>query len=172
MKTAKIFDTERLVVRPLNVNDREDFFDMMGNPKVMNPIPREAMDRETSDQHFEKHLNSNTNSETKVWAIASKDDATFIGIAAFLKNNEKEDEIGYRIREKFWGIGYGTEIVKGLIDYGFNVLNVELITADVYAENVKSIKILDKFFERYFEIYNSEDNCTDLRYKLNITNYL
>jgi ribosomal-protein-alanine N-acetyltransferase len=172
MKTTKIFDTQRLVVRPLHFEDCDDFFDMMGNPKVMNPIPREAMDRETSDQHFEKHLNSNANSETKVWAIASKNNDTFVGIAAFLKNNDKEDEIGYRLREKYWGIGYGTEIAQGLIDYGFNVLNVELITADVYVENVKSVKILDKYFERSFEFYNLKDKCTDRRYKLSRTNHL
>lgn len=162
-----IFETERLVVRPLRLNDREFFYDMMSNPNVMNPIPRNAMDRKTSNEHFEKHLESGSNSETKVWAIDSKDGVSFVGIAAYLKNDKREDEIGYRLREKYWGVGYGTEIAKGLLDYGFNSLELEFITADVNINNQKSVKILDKCLKRDIEFYNTKDNCTDRRYKLN-----
>lgn len=162
-----IFETERLVIRPLLLSDREAFYDMMSNPNVMKPIPRDTMDRKTSDEHFEKHLFADKSSDTKVWAIDSKTGDALIGIAAFLKNDDNEDEIGYRLREQFWRIGYGTEIAKGLIDYGFNALNLELITADVNIENEGSVKILDRFFKRDIEFYNPNDKCTDRRYKVN-----
>jgi ribosomal-protein-alanine N-acetyltransferase len=161
-----IFETERLLVRHLRLEDREYFFDMMSNSNVMNPIPQETMGRRMSDEHFEKHLNSDSEAETKVWAIDVKDEITFIGIAAYLKNNENEDEIGYRLREKFWGIGYGTEITKGLIDYGFRSLNTDVITADVNMANERSIKILDKFFKYDTEFFNPKDKCLDRRYKI------
>ncbi|MFT5777540.1 MAG: ribosomal-protein-alanine N-acetyltransferase [Crocinitomicaceae bacterium] len=167
-----IFETERLVIRPLRLADREAFYDMMSNPNVMNPIPRDVMDRKTSDEHFEKHLNSSTKAETKVWAIASKDGITLLGIAAFLKNDKKEDEIGYRLREKFWGVGYGTEVTKGLIDHGFHSLNIELIAADVNTANERSVRILDRFFNRDSEFYNPEDKCTDRRYKVSREEWL
>ena len=161
-----IFETDRLIIRALHLNDKEAFFDMMSNPNVMSPIPREAMDRETSNEHFEMHYSIPKDPEKKVWAIASKEENTFIGLAAFLKNNNGEDEIGYRLREKYWGVGYGTETAKGLIDYGFNCLGIELITADVYIKNEPSVKILDKFFRRDCEFYNKADQCIDRRYKL------
>lgn len=167
-----IFETERLVVRPFRLDDREAFYDLMSNPNVMKSIPQDTMDRKTSDEHFEKHLNADRNSRTMVWAIDSKNEDIFIGIAAYLKNDANENEIGYRLREKYWGIGYGTEIAKGLIDYGFNCLNIEFVTADVSIENEKSVKILDKFFKRDFEFYNPKDNCTDRRYKLNRKDWL
>ena len=132
----------------------------------MNPIPLDIMDRKTSDNNFEKHLNSKSDSNIKVWALELKEGSTFIGIAAYLKNNQKEDEIAYRLIENFWGVGYGTEITKGLIDFGFNDLKLNLITADVNTSNYRSIKILDKFFKPDSEFYNESDKCIDRRYKL------
>ena len=161
-----IFETERLIIRPLKADDQEAYYNMMSNPNIMNSIPRKPMTRALSNEYFKTHLNAVNNSNTKVWAIDSKSGHSCIGIAAYLKNNQNEDEIGYRLREQFWGVGFGSEIAKGLIDYGFNILNINLITADVYVENTKSVKILDKFFRRDIEFYNAEDKCTDRRYKL------
>ncbi|NQX85626.1 MAG: GNAT family N-acetyltransferase [Flavobacteriaceae bacterium] len=161
-----IFETERLIVRLLHLDDRDAFYGMMSNPNIMNPIPRQAMDRETSDACFYKYLNLDSTSKTRVLAVEEKETLSFIGIVAYLKNNEEEDEIGYRLLEQYWGKGYGTEITKGLINFGFYNLELDLITADVNTTNERSIKILDKFFSRYSEFYNKEDNCTDRRYKL------
>ena len=109
-----IFETERLSVRMLSILDTEAFFDMMGNPNVMNPIPRPVMTRTESDAFLNKALSSKTfNSDKQVRAIVEKKSNSFIGLCAYLKNDEDDDEIGYRLREQFWGIGYGTEIAKG-----------------------------------------------------------
>ncbi len=162
-----IFETDRLIVRKLRESDQSAYFDMMGNPNVMNPIPRDVMTKEESNEHLDKFLNTELKtSDTKVWAIEVKEGNEFIGLCAFLKNNENDDEIGYRLREKYWGVGYGTEITKGLIDYGFKQLNADLITADVYVDNIRSVKILEKFFKRDIEFFNTEDKCIDRRYKL------
>lgn len=160
------FQTQRLIIRSLQEDDRESYFDMMNNPNVMNPIPLEVMDRKSSDLSFETHLKANQNSTKRVWAIDTKNGEQFIGIAAYLKNSKNEDEIGYRLREQFWGVGYGTEVAKGLINYGFSALNLELITADVNLTNERSVKILDKFFKKDFEFYNEREKCTDRRYKI------
>jgi RimJ/RimL family protein N-acetyltransferase len=161
-----IFETERLTIRPLKEADRTAFFDMMSNYNVMSPIPRSVMDKEESDANFEKHLNALPTSDIKVMAIETKEGNAFIGICAYLKNNNNQDEIGYRLREQFWGVGYGTETTKGLIDYGFNMLQLELLTADTNTANTGSVKILDKFFKREFEFYNEDDQCTERRYTL------
>jgi len=167
-----IFQTERLSIRALKESDRDAWFIMMNNPNVMSSIPQPIMDRATSDTHFDLHLNASTTSKTKVWAILTKADDNFIGIAAYLKNNNNEDEIGYRLLEQFWGVGYGTETARGLISYGFNNLKLELITADVNTANGKSVKILDQLFTRDIEFYNKKDQCNDRRYKLKKEDWL
>lgn len=162
-----VFTTERLKIRLLQESDRDYFFDMMSNPNVMNPIPQDIMSKEKSDDTLNKFLTPfSLNIEKKVWAITALGKNEFIGIAALLINDNHEDEIGYRLREKYWGVGYGTEIAKGLIKYAFENLQIDFITADVNMENTKSIKILDKLFKPEQEFFNPSDNCMDRRYKL------
>jgi len=43
-----IFETTRLYVRRLGENDQAAFFDLMGNPNVMNPIPQKPLDKAQS----------------------------------------------------------------------------------------------------------------------------
>lgn len=162
-----IFETDRLSIRKLKESDSDSYYDMMGNPNVMNMVPRKVMSRIESDKHLNDFLNPNQNqTNIQVWAIDTKENNEFIGICAFLKNDEDEDEIGYRLRELFWRKGYGTEIAKGLISYGFNQLKLEKITADVDTKNLYSVKILEKFMSSKKEFFNESDNCTDRRYEV------
>jgi len=161
-----IFKTERLIIRELKEPDSDDFFDMMRNPNVMNPIPRKTMNRNESDSKLKELIALEKSTETKVWGLIEKESTDFIGICGLLKNSENENEIAYRLREKYWGNGYGTEIANGLIDFGFQRLNFDIVTADVNIANAKSVKILDKFLMREKEFYNKNDACTDRRYKL------
>ena len=162
-----IFETERLTVRILTPLDTDPFFDMMSNPNVMDPIPRPVMKRAESDAFLDKLISSKTfNSDKQVRAIVEKKSNCFIGLCAYLKNDKNDDEIGYRLREQFWRIGYGTEITKGLINYGFSEKGCTKITADVYVENIGSTKILDKFMIPIKDFYNNEDKCMDRRYEV------
>ena len=81
-----IFETERLLVRVLDKGDRDAFFDMMGNPKVMNLIPRPVMTREESDDFLNKLMFSKAfDIDKQVSAIVEKKSSNFIGLCAFLK---------------------------------------------------------------------------------------
>lgn len=111
-------------------------------------------------------------SNKKVWAIELKSENTFIGLCAFLRNNENEDEIGYRLREKYWKKGFGTEVTFGLLKYGFEQMKMNKITADVSTKNLNSIKILEKFMKVKKEFFNESDNCIDRRYEVNKKNWL
>lgn len=162
-----IFETERLSIRMLSTQDTEAFFDMMGNTNVMSPIPRPVMSRTESDAFLERVIFSkNFNTDKQVRAIVEKKSNQFIGLCAFLKNDENDNEIGYRLREQFWRVGYGTEIAKGLLDYGFTEKGYIKITADVNVDNQNSAKILNKFMSPIREFYNDDDNCTDRRYEV------
>ena len=163
-KETMIFETERLFVRRLQESDANLFFDLMSNPNVMSLIPQTPFSKEKSDSELTRLISIEQTSNTKIWGLCEKTTNEFIGISGFLKNNESENEIAYRIREKHWNKGFGTEIAKGLLDFGFNKKNMELITADVFIENVRSIKILSKFFILQKEFFNNEDDCIDRRY--------
>lgn len=166
-----IFETERLLIRKLNKDDSELFFELMSNPNVMNPIPQKVFSKIESDTKLTELISLEKSSKTKIWSLTEKENDSLIGICGFLKNNENDNEIAYRLIERFWGKGYGTEIAKGLIDYSFEILNFEKITADVNTANKKSSKILEKFLKPVREFFNKKDNCTDRRYEITKTDY-
>ena len=95
-----------------------------------------------------------------------------IGLALFLTNDENEKELGYRFKTKYWYKGYGTETTKGMINYYFDELKFDKITADVNVENIASVKILEKFMKPVREFFNVRDNCTNRRYKTDKKNWL
>ena len=106
------------------------------------------------------------NNKTSIWAICEKGRDEMIGLCALLTNNEGDRELGYRFRVEYWGKGYGTEVTKGLIDFCFQNLKLDKITADVNIENIASAKILNKFLTPVREFFNERDNCIDRRYEL------
>jgi [ribosomal protein S5]-alanine N-acetyltransferase len=166
-----IFETTRLFVRRLGENDEAAFFELMSNPNVMNPIPQKPFDKEESASKLKELIVLEKSSDKKIWCLCEKGRNNLIGICGVYKNDEKEDEIIYRIMETYWGKGYGTEIAKGLIDYWFANMKSDLITADVCVDNMKSVKILSKFFTVQKEFFNINDNCTDRRYILKRENW-
>lgn len=167
-----IFETERLYVRRLEETDGAAFFELMSNPKVMNPIPQKPFDKAQSVYKLAELILLEQSSDTKIWCLCKKGCNDLIGICGVLKNDEQEDEIAYRIIETFWGSGYGTEITKGLIDYCFVNMKSDLITADVCIDNIRSVKILSKFFSVQKEFFNASDNCMDRRYILKKENWV
>ena len=161
-----IFETERLAVRSFRESDKDLFFKMMSNPNVMNPIPQKVMTKSESDLKFEELRSAKNSSLQNIWVLTEKERNEFIGLCGFLKNDEEEDEIAYRLMERYWGNGYGTEIAKGLVEFGFTEMRSNKITADVNIANLKSVKILERFLNPAREFYNERDKCVDRRYAI------
>lgn len=166
-----IFETSRLYVRLLEESDEAAFFEMMSNPKVMDPVPQKTLNKEESILKLKELIALEKTSDTRIWSLCEKTDGNMIGISGLLKNDEQEDEIAYRLIERYWGQGFGTEIAKGLIDYCFLNMKSDLVTADVWVKNERSIKILNKYFSFKKEFFNATDNCVDRRYVLKKENW-
>ena len=110
--------------------------------------------------------------QENIYGIFEKDNPNMIGLCALLTNDENDWKLAYRLRQKCWKKGYGTETTKGLIDYCFSMLEIDKVTADVNIENIASLKILNKFMTPEVDFFNSEDNCTDRRYTIEKSNWL
>jgi len=53
-------------------------------------------------------------------------------------------EIGYSVLPRFQGQGYGTELVRALIDWAFSQPGVRQIAAETTEENVASVRLLER----------------------------
>lgn len=61
----------------------------------------------------------------------------------------KEGRIGYCLNKTFWGKGYGTEVAKALVEFGFSKLCLHRVFATCDPENTASAHVLEKVGMKY-----------------------
>ncbi len=71
-------------------------------------------------------------------------------------------EVGWHLKKASWGKGYATEAAKGIINYGFNVLQLPIIYAVVKPENHASVKVTQRLGMTPMGITNRYYNGVEL----------
>ena len=139
-----IFNTERLFVRRLIFEDLSAFHELESNPNVLRFADGKVKSLSENEIELKDLISKYTiqNNDFWIYAIIRKTDNKFIGTVALVKDNN-DDEIGYRFIEKYWSLGYGTEICNGLISYCKKKCFKKLI-AYVVDDNIASLKILKR----------------------------
>ncbi len=81
-----------------------------------------------------------------VFVIESSIDKSFVGLIAIRIGNPKYKigEVWYKILPEFWGVGYVTEALRELLNFGFTTLNLHRIEAGCAVGNIGSIRVLEK----------------------------
>ncbi len=141
-----IFETERLIVRQFNENDKDNFFLLSGNPDVMQYI-RNVSTREESDKFLLENITGyQTNPHKGRWAVTGKEDGSFVGSFAIipLPNEPDKIQLGYSLRIENWGKGYATELTKAGLAYFMNNYSLPEIFGVTETPNVASQKVLLK----------------------------
>jgi [ribosomal protein S5]-alanine N-acetyltransferase len=160
------FETERLFARKLTMEDILPFQEMQSNENVMKYISGRPKTNKESAVELEKILKSYNYivSEFLIMAVVRKENNEFIGTCAIIKNEDGEYEIGYRTAEKYWGNGYGKEIVEELVKFAFQDLYLDQIVAYVDKKNYASVKILDNSKLNFIREYMGSATKDSVRY--------
>lgn len=133
-----IQDTDLELIHQLHRFPQTDEFNTLGIPEnieetkgIMIPWIRDMQLPEIKNYTF---------------AIESKAQHEFIGLFGFKLGNKKyqRGEVWYKMHPDQWGKGYATEVLKAVIDFGFNTLNLHRIEAGCAVDNIGSIKVLEK----------------------------
>ena len=77
------------------------------------------------------------------YAVVMKKSDRLIG-ACNLALSGEEAEVGWILHLDHWKQGYGTEMGRALIDFGFGELSLHRITAHCDAENIGSYRVMEK----------------------------
>ena len=146
----KILETERLLLRELNSNDAENFYNLNLNPNVIKYTGNSAFKNISEAREFLENYKDYKLNGYGRWAVVNKLDEKFIGWCG-LKFGEMENEtdIGFRFFEEEWNKGYATESAKACLNYGFENLNLKRIIGRAMKENNGSIKVLEKIGLEY-----------------------
>jgi RimJ/RimL family protein N-acetyltransferase len=138
--------TDRLLLRKLEINDRDDFFTYRSLPEVYEYQSFMPKDLAEVDD-FIRNNQSNPNMPN-TWfqlALIKRDGDVLIGDIGihFLEDNAQV-EIGYTLAPSYQGKGYASEALKAVINYLFFDLKKHRISASVDPNNIKSIRLLEK----------------------------
>lgn len=144
------FATPRLILRPVKLSDIDDFFDLDSNPNVHkflgnNPVKTKAQSKEMITAILKQYADYGMGR----LAIIKKDTNEFIGWSGIkYEQNVRQEfnyyDLGYRLKEQFWGKGYATEAALASLKYGFNTLKLKVICAAAEANHIASNTILKK----------------------------
>tara|TARA_B100000780_G_scaffold83498_1_gene57067 strand:+ start:357 stop:869 length:513 start_codon:yes stop_codon:yes gene_type:complete len=170
MNTQIIFETQRLIVRKLLLSDLEPFHEMQSNINMIQYVRVKEMTFEQNTKELAELIGKYAHIENDFWiyAIEKKLDYKFVGTCALIKDFNKEDEIGYRFLEKYWKLGYGLEICKGIINY-CSLVGMPKLIAYVADENNASIKIVEScYFQFVKKVYDPTLKITETKYELNL----
>jgi len=163
-------ETERLLIREMIASDLEHLLKIYCNPLNMEFIPNSNYDW-SLEKLQEKYDNANRNYlyGFGTFTVEHKLSNAIIGEACFFNSFQdlRHLELGYILDNKFWGFGYGTEVCNSLINYGFEKLELEKITARMFATNIASARLSEKCGMKLIDKGTTDTGAHFLEYELN-----
>ena len=141
------FETSRLKLRKLSVEDSYELLRIRSNKIVNEFIDRpETTSLEEAALFIEMINGKINNNESIYWAIELKETKKLIGTVCLynLSIHPLSGELGYELHPDFHGQGLMHEAIQCVVNYGFNKINLKVITALPKKENIKSIHLLLK----------------------------
>ena len=95
------------------------------------------------------------------WGIVLKDSGKLIGTCGFhaISDYHKRIEIGYDLNRNYWGNGFMSEALPLIIDYAYNISDVNRVEAFVETPNKASRSLLEKLGFRMEGILREHEMC-------------
>lgn len=140
-------ETERLILRQVMEKDVDQLYEIVSDAEVAKfdyfyPVTSkgEAM------KFIERYRQEFEENEEITWGIIARKTNKLIGTCCIGDFDEgaRRAEIGYDIAQVEWGKGYATEAIRAVVDFGFNVMNLNRIEATITPGNNASVKVLRK----------------------------
>ena len=139
--------TERLILREITTEDVHEILYQRSDPQIMKYLDRAPLISIHDALSFIERIKQATRlNEGITWGIALKGEKKLIGNICFwrLDNAHHRAEIGYVIQPSHQSLGYATEALMAVLQYGFGPMQLHSVEANVNPNNTASIKLLER----------------------------
>ena len=130
----RILETQRLILKPIEVEDLIFLLNLRWEQEVMNYLIHDPISSKNQMDWF-----NNLKKSDLALSIFIKEDneLRIIGTIGLYEINTRHQRAIWRIRldPTQQGKGYATEAINLILDYGFNTLNLNKIISDSFADN-------------------------------------
>ena len=145
-----VLTTDRLVLRELRPADAADVFVFRGDPVVQRFDDPPVASVEEAARFIEEMRELCEADRVQVWAVTQPADDRVIGLVSLQQSDHSGDryhrraEVGYGLARSVWGRGFGSEAVRAVCRFGFEVLGLHRIFARTIADNAESVRLLER----------------------------
>jgi ribosomal-protein-alanine N-acetyltransferase len=142
-------ETERLLLRSLEMDDAERLFEIYGDAETMRYVGRTGrpvVDVEATGRTIDAIRRHELHHGFGLWGLDEREADPLIGVAglAWVEGHGPEVEAAYILRRDRWGRGYATEALRAVLEIGHEQLGLERIVALAYVENDASRRVMEK----------------------------
>lgn len=149
---TKTIETERLVLRRLELTDAEMMFRNWTSDDMVTRFLRWDAHKtiDETERMILQWIDNYQYDSTYYWGMYLKN-GEMIGSIGITVTSEYDfkGELGYKIGSRWWNQGYSSEAAKAVIDYMFRNTDIERIGAFSSVENAASRKVMEKIGMRY-----------------------
>lgn len=147
-----ILETKNLSLRRMTPEDTEDIYQMRKDPRMIEFTDSKLdVSREETNSYLEKMNRGVDEGKWIIWAIEHKSSKKVIGSISIwnMDSEQKSAELGYGIIPEYQNKGFMKEALASVVEYGFEVMNLNALEAYTEEKNINSIKLLEtcKFVE-------------------------
>ena len=146
MKTP-VLETERLILRPLTVDDAEQAFLNWTSDPAVTRFMRWPIHLEISQtkEWLSSDMALLESDQVYDWGYVLKQTGELIGSGGLVFEKTKGMyELGYAIMKKYWNLGLATEAGNAIIHFGINALKQHRFYCCHAKQNPASGKVMEK----------------------------
>lgn len=141
----KTIETDRLILREWTLDDVDDLYDYAKNPNVG---PHGGWKPHESKEESLEILQTLFLDKYDSWAIVDKENGKVIGSIGYEEDVRRKGanckELGYAMAEDYWGRGIMTEAAKAAIQYGFDAMQLDMVSIYRNPQNHRSGRVIEK----------------------------
>ena len=138
-----VIETERLILRPLTVEDADEAFEWTSDERVARYMIYSTHESPDITRQWLSTVNKLENEYT--WGFVRKSDGKLIGSGGIrFRPDEDRWSFGYNIRYDCWNMGYTTEATLRMMEYVRKKHGAERFVAEHAEANPASGKVIEK----------------------------
>ena len=153
---TEIFRTERLLARSWQIEDLSFAMELWGDPAVTALIDsRGKLSRQQVAEKLCAEIDRERSHGVQYWALFNHSTGDFVGCGGLrpwiYTPGEANLELGFHIVKRCWGKGLATEAALGVLNHGWEKLQLSKVYAGHHPANHASRRILKKLGFKFLE---------------------
>ena len=149
-----MIETERLILRPMRVEDTDPLLRVFGDPLVMASFGVEPFDRAQMREWVQRNLDHQGEHGYGLFTVMLRQSGEVIGDCG-LEQMEIDGvpaaELGYDLQRDVWNRGLATEAAAAVRDYAFRARHLPRLVSLIRQGNIASRRVAEKIGMRHLE---------------------